>query len=748
MSIKHEVRFNQIKFEELCTHGNQEDNYRKGLISAIMKNPTVFSKSDIDSLFPVNNEQFSFKKVLNWGKDKWDAVGTGFDYKYCLCGYTSYSNEHGEMKMCCDHESSTSTLLNGRYESIRPLLAKIFLNDELLDSIHNIGGRRINIDSSKSSIFNLNLLLESYTLLENGKPTTYYNAYFKILDFPPILRDEESLTFVSTLFKYEDNAPGYLREMLKVLMLDLTDLQTNGFKVTKNSVEYTLFVNLMSITSFPMRLPAILESNYAPDVKHCSLCKNAVDPADDELRFGSFDTDFQEKPKKFVTKTNQPITTEELRDAVNRKDFGESSIAKARSCFTDLKDYDFMNNIFPDLKQLFLDDLFTTKICALVLEGTLEKLDAHRFYLHMQHVNDIKEAVDELGIITDTGYFFNFLRPDPFRKYASLDGSNIFLCMSLLPLIFRDVFRLESNYGMILQLLLEFNHYMMLFFCVDVPIEDVPKLKISFKKLVLSIQYMANYYPFLDPLIGLSSHLVLHMFDKWTSIGSFIDTWCSPRYNNHIQMIFPFKSIDGMNDDYCREFDTNDNLQFKQFKHPLNTVVNMTIKNQRGDGRYRHYVPDDRKKITKLSLFSSLKDSLATKFGIEDPQNVPCSSYNCLNVGSQTIDLTSGKKFAKVKINGKYAYINIKKILGFNHENKDLLVIEYTKMKTDSHWEPNQSAEFEIDRFPYVTNLSGTGTKHWLWLDDDVDLSVIYVLTSFNNFILDPRPVYNCRVMT
>lgn len=101
--------------------------------------------------------------------------------------------------------------------------------------------------------------------------------------------------------------------------------------------------------------------------------------------------------------------------------------------------------------------------------------------------------------------------------------------MFLFPFIFNEAYE-DVNYNspmnIILRLMTEFNFYLTLFFCKDVPVEDIEKQKVNLIHLMKQIESISDTYTFLKECFSLPTHMMIHLFEKWKDMGSFVDNWC------------------------------------------------------------------------------------------------------------------------------------------------------------------------------------------------------------------------------
>lgn len=496
-----------------------------------------------------------FKKGLTASKivrdclASWAAVGCNALIPYCPCQLTTYAVDKSDLLRCerCKNKLNKSEAKFMKYESVRSILAAVFLNDDLMMLIEKERARNANketlgtvytglnyINSMKEEtefvrIFNIALTSDGI----NCHNKRYYGVNvltIYILDLPRALRTKLEFCFCPTLHKTARNSPGYFAEMTKLLFADLHILQTEGFKVTKGNVTYTIKVNLIGIVADTPALALYTETAGASAKFPCQFC--LVSKQQTLLLASSY---AQAQPYH--------VTTGHMRHIFENNLYETDVTWKCKAPYAVYYHHslDFMNILQPDLMHTLFENLLPSimqTVCSKEFED-ISKVNVGRLLENVRKdIHDVNWLFEERSNVVEM-FSENFTKAN--KRFKAIDAK---LLTQLLPFLFRKSFETNASesdvFSEILVLLSELGSYMNLLLTLNVPKRlakndglDQNELKKGFLMLLLKIEsflimdgVVQQNFKFLGEIFRLPLHMMIHMFDRFIVVGSHADLWC------------------------------------------------------------------------------------------------------------------------------------------------------------------------------------------------------------------------------
>ena len=683
-------------------------------------------------------DKLSAKSVFNWIRRKWDLLGTGITYLACPCGYTTYILEKSDLTVCSNPKcDANDRRIKMRYESIRVFLAFLFLeekikkamdmnrakhamNTETLDSVLNGDLYRRSAEKEKEPntfCFNLGLSMDGCNVHSKTMLNTEVSAIV-VLDLPPELRTQKESVFIPTFYKNVANAPGSNREFMKVLMTDLMDLWNEGFKVKLDGVTYTIYANIVTFTGDIPSIAGSLELQFQKALYACSFCK-----------IKKVSTKSGEAPLSFKNLDDNPmITSEELRGLAARREFPtQGSIWKMKgdNMFTVFIGFDFMRSVAPDLMHVALENIHPKRICAALLEKGFKILDKKLFGELVFGINSIKNYLSSKGMFEEPGNLKKFFTPEAAGSRLKAVDSKLF-CHAF-PLMVKCNLGLNNIHSEILGYLTEINHHLICFMAEGVPREDIPLLKNNYIQLMKKLEDLSKKYSFLNVVSCVPTHYVIHMFEKWCDVGSYVDTWCFPTER-------------ACKDTKNLAHPGRHTMTTLGIRLPILLYSKMrAIRNMKFDNMscYKLKVGDY---LTNVDKLGTLLNQASRKFGISDRKLISVYELDYVTIRSLKLKLDDCQCFAKIKNGKEWSFIKVMRILRFNYDGKDLLAIKYADMEIITPWIPCITPSLEKCLHPEIKNVSKS--TRWMWLDNDVNITPISGLPEHDKMVLDVRPHY------
>lgn len=682
----------------------------------------------------------SATSIFEWIGRKWNSINTGMNYYACQCGYTAYVLEKENQINCqnpeCTHKQGDKVKM--RYESIRAFLAFLFLHEDLFNKIVTLREKNKNNKETLNSFgvgntakehhksdndpnsfcFNLGMSLDGCNIHDK----TMFNlnvAALTVLDLPPEYRRKKEFCYIPAFFQNIPNSPGTNKEMMKIMMTDLMDLKNEGFKVMKNGVENTLYANLISFTGDIHSLAASLELQDANALHPCGFCKIKKV----SIKKGGLSLSFKN------LNDNSMITLEELREMVKLKDFATKTDVwklKADFTFTTFEGLDFMRICSPDLKHIALENIFPKSIFgALFLQNKFKIVDKKSHKAFEEELISIKNYLTKHNVWEGPRSIDAFFT---FQAYmGKLKATDSKILMHAFPLICRKYLGKNNIHSKILGLITRMNHLLLCFMSLDVQRLHVPLLKKEYVEVMLEIEEIADNYPFLNVLFSLSTHMVVHMYDKWCDVGAFFDTWC-------FSMERTCKDVKALANPGIYTMAT------LGIRVPVLHCSNLMFISKMKIDNMSCYDYESGELCRNNTGKKTLLEMAAKKFEIKDTALIRVFEHQSITIRSIELRLNECKSYAKYRVADTWQFMKVHEIVRFNYQDENLLVICYSNAVISSSWMPCQTSGLEMC---IESNIESVGTKNWMRLNNDVNIVPVYVLSEHGNLILDQRPNYN-----
>ena len=751
-----------------------------------------FRFKDFEDISKAIGQKFDVEQIFEWSKNEWDKLGTGIDYDACSCGFTSYVLDRKNQTDCTNPDCKVEERkrVKMRYESIRSLLAHLFINKKTRKIMYETRAKYA--DDSDSVIsgngfarfkekekqpntfcFNLGMTIDGISEHEEVKLNV---VAMNVLDLPPKLRDSDEYQFIPTYFENKLDKPGKVKEILKVLMADLSDLWNEGFKVTVDGVEYTIFANLVIFTGDNMMLSNVLELPSVREPFPCVCCK-----------IKRVNTKAIGNPISFKDGKEYSLnTSKELCELAESGKFINNGVdwgLKADFAFRRIDNFDFMNVITPNLKYIALSDIFIQRIIrGPWYDPKFEEFDEESFVSLNDNITSIIEYLIEEQSFKDYDDILRLFESKSYFYPIKMD--DIKTLLHLFPLLVKDnLGKKDSMQSKILELLVELSQHLAVFMSSGVPRDDIPLLKKNYIKLMSVIDELSEKYEFLRKLTSVSNHYIIHMFDKWDDIGSFKDT-----LDFKLEKICKdVKELTDSSDLMMNILNLRVPVKLYSNLREINKSFEDNKKGAKNNALLSNYKFSMGEKVRKANMhkYDKLINAAASIFNVKKNRElVKVYEHDNIMINSNELVIDSCKQFARYRKPGEleWKYINVEKILMFKcnkstlrksksgNENlidsddeyddeydmanidgryegidgftgDNLLIIKYNKMKVKENWVPCVSEEMEkCINFELSDISQGSG---YMLLDDRLDIIPVCGLMEHGKMILDCQPDYN-----
>ncbi|KAG0680597.1 hypothetical protein C6P42_004851 [Pichia californica] len=487
------------------------------------------SEKELSEIFNFN--QTELLNILNIRKSITDHTIFVIEkiLQYCPCQKTIYLFDKIKQTNCEKCKKPKDKAETFRYESIRSVLAAIFLNKDLMNEIIEKRKNRnkdfissfvdsktfenCNKDEGEYSFrFNVSFSAVFFNIIR------YYGFDFHaqlltILDLPDHLRVKNECSMVPMIYKPNPKNTRYHSDMCKLLFLDLMDLWKNGFVLTRDGVKYKIYINLVTLTGDSPVLTSFFEFNPSPSSYYqCLYCKIKKEKGTNLIKFKSYRDNLPEY-----------TTTKELIDIYQEKRYGGRSWAiKGDSTVMHISEIDIIKISFPDPVRLLYGDVFKKILTKVLFNKEIISSIPTKGNLLIGKIKKINKSIVRAGLFHERK-LINLLK---FRdsNLEAIDLNYMKLLSHLFPFYFESSdYETDTKGGKIVRYFTELNSYIIAMFSIEVPFDLLEHgenkrnlIKEAFFQLMIKMEEDIDIINdvHLTYFFGQTTHLMLHLLEN------------------------------------------------------------------------------------------------------------------------------------------------------------------------------------------------------------------------------------------